>query len=109
MTDKAKLKILFRIVQYKPKSLLLIGGDTGYGITKRTWIIEQKNEFNIAEGPYLINGRTLPSCGTVKDEFENVLIIVAGGGEDSIEILNATTMTKWITGKTVFYTKTILS
>ena len=96
------------IVQYKPNGFLLIGGDTGYGITKRIWIIEQKNEFNITEGPYLNYGRTLPSCGTVKDEFENVLIIVAGGGEDSIEILNTTTMTKWITGKTLIYAKILI-
>ena len=90
------------MVKFKPNEILQIGGDYGL-LTKTTWIIDPKSELDMTEGPSMINARSGHSCGTVNDKYENVLIIVAGGNfeGDYIEILNTTTMEKWVPGKTI--------
>ena len=77
-----------------------IGGkQNGKSNSKKTWIIDPTNGFNIAEGPSLNEGRMYHSCGKMKDEYGNVLVVVAGGYKrDSVEVLNTTLMKEWVYG-----------
>ena len=79
----------------------MIGGkQNGEWDSDKTWIIDPKNGFNIAEGPSLKEGRQYHSCGKMEDVYGNVLVIVAGGDGwmDSVEILNTTLMKEWVEG-----------
>ena len=88
------------MIQYQPDAILLIGGQQDYEWNSdKTWIIDPTNGFNITEGPPLKEGRTDHSCGKWKDEYGNVIVMVAGGYRtDSVEILNTTQMKEWVKG-----------
>ena len=89
------------MIQYKPNLIMLIGGLQIQNETKNlstTWIIDISNGFEITEGPILNHGRISHSCGKLKDSYGNVLLIVAGGGHNSSEILNTTLMKEWVKG-----------
>ena len=88
------------MVQFQPDAILLIGGTkNGIAYSDKTWIIDPTSGFNITAGPSLKQGRIHHSCGKMKDDFGNVLVIVAGGeGMDSVEVLNTTLMKEWVKG-----------
>ena len=88
------------MVQYRSDSILLIGGSqNGNEDSDKTWIIDPTNDFNMTEGPSLKQGRMYHSCGKMKDEYGNVIVIVAGGyGMNSVERLNTTHMKEWVKG-----------
>ena len=53
----------------------------------------------MTEGPKLIKGRYLHSCGKAKDKDGNVIVIAAGGDEEySVEMLNTSLMDEWTEG-----------
>ena len=88
------------MVEYQPNIIFLIGGElNGQYDSKKTWIIDPTNGFNITEGPTLNQGRMSHSCEKIKDEYGNVLVIVAGGYKlNSIEVLNITHSSSWFKG-----------
>ena len=92
------------MVKYKPNFVLMIGGfykkDDVYEYnTRRTWIVDIENDFNITDGPFLKEGRMQHSCGTTKDIWGNVLAVVSSG--QTVEILNTTTMEEWEYGEII--------
>ena len=87
------------MVQYKPDAIILIGGAVNGKMSKKTWIIDPMNGFNMTKGPNLIEGRYYHSCGKVKDKDGNVIVVTAGGTQSqSMELLNTTQMLKWTKG-----------
>ena len=89
------------MVQYQSDTILLIGGkQNGEWDSDMTWIIDLKNGFDFTEGPSLKEGRMYHSCGTMEDEYGNVLVIVAGGDVwmEPVEVLNTTLMKEWVEG-----------
>ena len=88
------------MIQYQEDAIILIGGEQeGKSNSDKTWIIDPTNGFNITEGPSLKEGRWRHSCGKMKDEYGNVLVVVAGGYKrDSVEVLNTTLMKEWVYG-----------
>ena len=89
------------MVQYQPNAIILIGGTQNEDAdSDKTWFIDPTNGFNIVQGPNLNQGREYHSCGILKDDSGNVLVIVAGGGNmKSVEVLNTTSSKGWIEGK----------
>ena len=92
------------MVQYQPNAVILIGGDqNGNADSDKTWLIDPTNGFDIIQGPNLNQGRAYHSCGILKDDSGNVLVIVAGGGNmKSVEVLNTTSLKEWIEGRYIF-------
>ena len=89
------------MVMLEPNHIIMIGGQYNFEYkTKKTWIIDTENEYNITDGPLLNEGRVSPTCGKLKDEFGNVLVVVTS--EKSVEILNTTLMNEWIPGELKF-------
>ena len=88
------------MVRYQPNAIFLIGGElNGKTYSKKTWIIDPTNGFNMTKGPTLNQGREFHSCEKMKDEYGNVLVIVAGGDDlNSIEVLNITHSSSWFKG-----------
>ena len=94
------------MVMYKPGKMIIIGGKQGYHSgSDKTWIVSVEDGFNLTAGPTLNTGRSFHSCGKLKDEYGNVLIMVAGGLTNTVEYLNASTMENWVYGKTLCNSK----
>ena len=104
------------MVKYDTNRVMIIGGNYGTAngqshiATNKTWIIDTEQKFNVTEGPQLNEGRMAHYCGTLKDTFGNVLIVVISGKKTkgtrvlskTVEILNATLMDQWNYGKKIF-------
>ena len=76
------------IIQYDETSIFLIGGKENHSVSRKTYIINPKNGFEIKSGPLLNIGRYGHVCG--KAIINNKLqIVVAGGIDDSKSILNS--------------------
>ena len=88
-------------VMIGPSTAFLIGGkQNGTWTSDKTWIVDIDNDFQVAEGPLLNNGREDHWCGAMKDESGDIVIAVVGGqSEHSVEFLNTNVMDKWIYGK----------
>ena len=92
------------MVLYSTNLVLLIGGtfndenNTYHSRTRRSWIIDTENDFNITDGPLLNEGRKSHNWGKMRDQFGNVLIVVSGDNRP-VEILHTTVMDKWEIGK----------
>lgn len=90
-------------VDLEDGSFMLIGGNQEDTVTSKTWIISPSQKAK--EGPPLSTERYFHACGTMKDKYGNLMVVVAGGrnkdnlGMKSVEILNTTLMTKWHNGK----------
>ena len=95
------------MLQIKPELILIIGGyQERTSFSDKTWIIDPTNGFNMTEGPSLKQRRKLHSCGTLKDEYGNVLVVVAGNNSQNaitldVEFLNTTLLKKWEEGKCI--------
>ena len=53
-------------------------------------------KLKLTEGPTLNKGKVDLSCGKMKDEYGNILIIAAG--KSTVEVLNTTLMSEWVKG-----------
>ena len=77
------------MIQYNEKSIYIIGGyqkDSFY--SKKTWIVDLTNGFDITEGPSLNKARACLGCAKMKINGRAVLI-VAGGYTNNDEILDS--------------------
>ena len=90
------------MVQYKPNAIIQISGELkGFSGSKYTLIFDPTNDYNWTFGPKMMQGRMDHSCGKIRDEFGNDIIIVAGGDDEKnyfVEILNTTRMDNWTQG-----------
>ena len=88
------------MLKFSQNKALLIGGNQNETQrSHKTWMIDLV-DFNITEGPSLIKGRQRHFCGKINDEFGNEVIVVVGGKyEYSVEVLNTTLMDEWKLGK----------
>merc|ERR1712001_704809 len=50
------------MIQYDEKSIYIIGGDQNGSRSKKTWIVDPTNGFEIKLGPSLNNGRAYHGC-----------------------------------------------
>ena len=87
------------MLKFSQNKALLIGGNQNETTrSQKTWIIDLV-DFNFTEGPSLIKGRQRHVCGKLNDEFGNEIIVVVGGKyENSVEVLNATLIDEWKLG-----------
>ena len=92
------------MVKYKDDAVMMIGGMQNGFFTPSSLIVNPFNVTELTKGPSLNYQRYHPTCATIKDEFGNVNVIVAGGLDgngyemDSVEFLDTTTMSKWVLG-----------
>ena len=86
------------------KSIYIIGGDqNGSFPSKKTWIVDPTNEFQIKEGPSLNNGRENHGCAKMTLNGRTILVVAGGQGEgletlDSVEILDPSENNIWTQG-----------
>ena len=91
------------MIQYDEKSIYIIGGWQNEQIfSKKTWIVDPTNEFQITEGPSLNNGRSSHGCAKMTLNGRTILV-VAGGCRNrrhlnSVEILDPSENNVWTQG-----------
>ena len=83
--------------------IYLIGGRTSYTtITKNVWVANPSNGYAFVQGPSMITGRFLHSCGTMSIGSTSIIIAAAGvygsGWLSSVEILDPQS-NQWVEGK----------
>ena len=91
------------MVQYDEKSIYIIGGMQNGSISKKTWIADPTNGFQIKEGPSLNVGRTDFGCAKMTINGRTILIVAGGMGDDfkllnSVEILDPAENNIWTPG-----------
>ena len=93
------------MVGLNDSAIFIIGGHQNGSNTKQVWIINTKRtEFTFKPGVSMNQNRKLHACNKMADEYNNTLIMVAGGknekGEamDTTEIFNVTS-NNWTFGK----------
>ena len=91
------------MIQYDEKSIYIIGGNQNGSRSKKTWIVDPTNEFQITEGPSLNNGRAHHGCAKMTLNGKTVLVVAGGGGNDrafldSVEILDPSENNVWTPG-----------
>ena len=99
------------MVKFNEESVYIIGGKQNGSITRKTWIVYPKNEFEIQEGPPLIQSRFGHSIAKfVSYQEGRILIVIAGGTGlnkefgflshlNSTEILDPMSSKGWTQGK----------
>ena len=99
------------MVKFNEESVYIIGGKQNGSITRKTWIVNPKNEFEIQEGPPLIQSRFGHSIAKfVSYQEGRILIVIAGGTGlnkefgflshlNSTEILDPMSSKGWTQGK----------
>ena len=73
------------MVQYDDSKIYLIGGFQNGVRSKKTWIMNPKDNFKLTKGPELNESRTQHSCGKMKVNGKMVLV-VAGGYHKSSQV-----------------------
>ena len=91
------------MIQYSPTEIYLIGGYVDGQTSRKTWIIDPTNGFQIRQGPDLIEGRFWHSCGKFNYNGRDVIAVVGGANENgfmnSVEILDpSSSSNSWIFG-----------
>ena len=79
------------MIQYDEKSIYIIGGYQNGSLSKKTWIVNPKNGFEIKEGPSLNKGRNSHGCAKMTLNGRTILVVAGGynsGYLDSVEILD---------------------
>ena len=87
------------MIQYDEKSIYIIGGDQNVGShngsfpSKKTWIVDPTNEFQIKEGPTLNEARRWHGMAKMTLNGRMILIVSGGQGEgletlDLVEIMS---------------------
>ena len=84
------------MIQYDEKSIYIIGGSQNKITSKKTWIIDPTNGFQIKEGPLLQKARKWHGCAKMTIGGRTILV-VAGGNEasNSVEILDPSEKDIW--------------
>ena len=82
------------MVLVDPTMIYLIGGVQNAKVSKKTWIIDPTNDFQIKVGPSMNMGRYWHSCSKMKINGK-IYLVVAGHGSpnnasDSVELLDTT-------------------
>ena len=84
--------------------IYIIGGDqNGSFPSKKTWIVDPTNEFQIKEGPTLNEARRCHGCAKMTLNGRTILVVAGGEGEDyktldSVEILDPSANNVWTPG-----------
>ena len=89
------------ILQYDERSIFIIGGVQNGLTSKKTWIVDPTNEFEIKEGPSLNKGRYNHGCAKMTLNGRIVLVVAGGfdgGPLDSVEILDPLGNNVWTPG-----------
>ena len=94
------------MIQYDEKSIYIIGGRQNGSRSKKTWIVDPTNGFEIKEikeGPSLNNARAGHGCAKMTLNGRTVLVVAGGLGEgfeilDSVEILDPSENNIWTQG-----------
>ena len=91
------------MIQYDEKSIYIIGGRQNGSRSKKTWIVDPTNEFQITEGPSLNEGREDHGCAKMTLNGRTILVVAGGIGDDfetldSVEILEPSNNNIWTQG-----------
>ena len=91
------------MIQYDEKSIYIIGGWQNEQIfSKKTWIVDPTNEFQITEGPSLNKARSYHGCAKMTLNGRTILVVAGGYGNngtlDSVEILDPSENNVWTQG-----------
>ena len=88
------------MIQYDKKSIYIIGGkQNGQIYSKKTWIVDPTNGFQIKEGPSLNMGRSYHGCAKMTLNGRTILVVAGGfGAMDSVEILDPLGNNVWTQG-----------
>ena len=79
----------------------IIGEQNGRLYSKKTWIVNPTNEFQITEGPSLNKARSYHGCAKMTLNGRTILVVAGGynGGRlDSVEILDPLGNNVWSQG-----------
>ena len=91
------------MIQYDEKSIYIIGGYQNGSLSKKTWIVNPKNGFEIKEGPSLNKARFGHGCAKMTLNGKTILVVAGGVDDDyetldSVEILDPTENNVWTPG-----------
>ena len=90
------------LIQYDEKSIYIIGGFQNDSRSKKTWIVDPTNEFQIKEGPSLNKARNSHGCAKMTLNGRTILVVAGGlgngGCSDSVEILDPQGNNVWTPG-----------
>ena len=91
------------MIQYNEKSIYIIGGEqNGPFYSRKTWIVDPTNEFQIKEGPSLNEERADHGCAKMTLNGRTILVVAGGFGNngrlDSVEILDPSENNVWTQG-----------
>ena len=97
------------MIQYDEKSIYIIGGCQNGSRSKKTWIVDPTNEFQIKEGPSLNKGRYGHGCAKMSLNGRTILVVAGGlGAEHSVEILDPLGNNIWTQGLYLKFIKVVL-
>ena len=91
------------LVLINSSTVFLIGGNQNGITSNKVWIFNPTNDFSIVPGNKMVIKRRTHACSRMTDDYENALVMVAGGinenGDtlDSTEIFNISS-NEWISG-----------
>ena len=85
------------MIQYDEKSIYIVGGIQNGFLSDKTWIVDPTNEFQIKEGPSLNKARSSHGCAKMTINGR-ILLVVAGGAKNSVEILDPSDNNVWTPG-----------
>ena len=86
------------MVLYKENAIYIIGGCQNGTFSKKTWIVDPTNGFQIRQGPSLNIPRASASCGKMEINGKIVLVVAGGQGSDyldSVELLEPLSDQGW--------------
>ena len=87
------------MIQFDKKSIYIIGGYQNGSLSKKTWIVNPKNGFEIKEGPSLNKARFGHGCAKMTLNGRTILVVAGGfGAMDSVEILDPQGNNIWTPG-----------
>ncbi len=72
------------LVQLDDETYMILGGLTSLGVTSNTFFFHAGNQ-TFTPGPKLTRKKTQMQCGVIETDDGSVLVVVAGGGYDSID------------------------
>ena len=96
------------MIKYDSNTIFIIGGFQNGIISRQTWIMDTSEGFQFREGPTLNINRYGHSCGKLISNNGDILIVAAGGRDDSnyldsVEILDPISNRGWKLGKSKIY------
>ena len=89
------------MIKYDEKNIYLIGGSQNDSVSKKTWIVNPANNFQIRDGPSLQFSRKFHGCAKMQYNGKTILVVAGGWNRrtlDSVELLDPLENQEWITG-----------